>query len=346
MRLFLPWNAFRAGTRSPALRVSLAVAERCEKIGLSRAGGDGHETEHGSDELTMKIHLVDGTYELFRHHFGAPPRKAPDGREVGATVGLLRSLYALVTTEGITHIGVAFDHVIESFRNDLYRGYKTSQGVDPNLLAQFPLAEAAAASLGMVVWPMVEFEADDALATATRRFEKLAVVEQIVICSPDKDLAQLVADQHIVCWDRRREIVLDEAGVLAKYGVAPDSIPDWLALVGDAADGYPGIPGWGTKTATAVLSIYKHIESIPDDPARWEAGAASPGRAVRLAETLAGRREEARLFRRLATLREDVPLKEKLDDLEWKGATLRMKEVCRELGEENLPTRVRRWRED
>jgi len=149
-----------------------------------------------------------------------------------------------------------------------------------------------------------------------------------------------------VCWDRRREIVLDEAGVLAKYGVAPDSIPDWLALVGDAADGYPGIPGWGTKTATAVLSIYKHIESIPDDPARWEAGAASPGRAVRLAETLAGRREEARLFRKLATLREDVPLKEKLDDLEWKGATLHLKEVCRELGEENLPTRVRRWRED
>ncbi len=244
----------------------------------------------------MKIHLVDGTYELFRHHFGAPPRKAPDGREAGATVGLLRSLYALVTTAGVTHIGVAFDHVIESFRNDLYPGYKTGQGVDPALLAQFPLAEEAVASLGMVVWPMVEFEADDALAAATRRFKRLAAVEQIVICSPDKDLAQLVSGQRVVCWDRRREIVLDEAGVLAKYGVLPESIPDWLALVGDAADGYPGLPGWGAKTAAAVLSRYRHIESIPDDPARWETGAASPGRAARLAETLAARGEEALLF--------------------------------------------------
>jgi 5'-3' exonuclease len=293
----------------------------------------------------MKIHLVDGTYELFRHHFGAPPRKAPDGREVGATVGLLRSLYALVTTPGITHVGVAFDHVIESFRNDLYPGYKTGQGVDPVLISQFTLAEEVVSALGMVVWPMVEFEADDALATATRRFKDLASVEQIVICSPDKDLAQLVSGTRIVCWDRRREIVLDEAGVLAKYGVPPESIPDWLALVGDAADGYPGIPAWGAKSAAAALSGYKHIESIPDDPAGWEPGTLSPGRAARLAENLAARREEALLYRRLATLRQDVPLEEKLADLEWKGVLPRMQEVCKELGEESFLTRVRRWRE-
>jgi 5'-3' exonuclease len=294
----------------------------------------------------MKIHLVDGTYELFRHHFGAPPKKAPDGREVGATVGLLRSMYALVTTAGITHIGVAFDHVIESFRNDLYSGYKTSQGVDPLLLAQFTLAEEATAALGIAIWPMVEFEADDALATATRLYKAQSPVDQIVICSPDKDLAQLVAGERVVCWDRRREILLDEAGVLEKYGVPPESIPDWLALVGDAADGYPGITGWGAKSAAAVLSKYKHLESIPDDPVKWEAGGVSPGRATRLAEALAAGREEVGLYRRLATLREDVPLKEKLADLEWKGARPRLKEVCRELGEENLPRRVQRWRED
>jgi 5'-3' exonuclease len=292
----------------------------------------------------MKLHLVDGTYELFRHHFGAPPRKAPDGREVGATVGLLRSLYALITSPGVTHIGVAFDHVIESFRNDLYSGYKTSQGVDPLLLAQFPLAEEAVSALGMVIWPMVEFEADDALASAVRRFKKLSSVDQVLLCSPDKDLAQLVEGQRIVCWDRRREIILDEAGVVAKFGVPPESIPDWLALVGDAADGYPGIPGWGAKTAAAVLSIYKHIESIPDDPARWEAAAATPGRALRLAEALKAGREAVGLYKVLAALREDVPLKEKLADLEWKGAYPRLKDVCRELGEENLPTRVQCWR--
>src|SRR5574342_725584 len=186
----------------------------------------------------MKIHLVDGTYELFRNHFGAPPKKAPDGREVGATLGLLRSLLMLLTTPGVTHAGCAFDHIIESFRNDLYPGYKTGEGVDPDLLAQFPLAEEAVAALGLVVWPMVEFEADDALAAATKRFEKLTSVEQIVLCSPDKDLAQLVSGKRVVCWDRRREIVLDEKGVKEKFGVHPASIPDWLALVGDSADGY------------------------------------------------------------------------------------------------------------
>jgi 5'-3' exonuclease len=293
----------------------------------------------------MKIHLVDGTYELFRHHFGAPPRKAPDGREVGATIGLLHSLLALVTTPGVTHIGVAFDHIIESFRNDLYPGYKTSQGVDPLLLAQFPLAEEAVSALGLVIWPMVEFEADDALATAALRFKKLASVEQVVVCSPDKDLAQLVSGQKLVCWDRRREIILDEAGVLLKYGVPPASIPDWLALVGDAADGYPGIPAWGAKSAAAVLSRYAHIEAIPPDPAQWEAGLVSPGRAARLAENLYAGREAAFLFRKLALLREDVPLQEKLADLEWKGAHPRLKEVCRHLGDESLPARLPRWLE-
>ncbi|MFI5369425.1 MAG: 5'-3' exonuclease H3TH domain-containing protein, partial [Spirochaetia bacterium] len=212
----------------------------------------------------MKVHLVDGTYELFRSHFGAPPRKAPDGQEVGATAGLLRSLLMLVTTPGVTHVACAFDHVIESFRNQLYPGYKTGEGVDPALLAQFDLAERAVAALGIVVWPMVEFEADDALAAGASRFKSQPGVEQVVICSPDKDLAQLVSGDKVVCWDRRRDIVLDEQGVVDKFGVRPSSIPDYLALVGDSADGYPGIPLWGGKSASAVLSRFDHLESIPD----------------------------------------------------------------------------------
>jgi 5'-3' exonuclease len=214
----------------------------------------------------MKIHLVDGTYELFRSFFGAPAKKAPDGREVGATLGLLNSLLALLTKSGVTHVACAFDHVIESFRNDLFPGYKTSQGVAAELLAQFALAEQAVAALGIVVWPMVEFEADDALASAALRFRSEPGVEQVVICSPDKDLAQLVSGKEVVCWDRRRDIVYDEAAVLAKFGVRPSSIPDWLALVGDSADGYPGLLGWGPKSASAVLSRYEHFESIPEDP--------------------------------------------------------------------------------
>lgn len=288
----------------------------------------------------MKIHLVDGTYELFRNHFGAPPRKSLDGREVGATLGLLRSLLMLLSSPETTHIACAFDHVIKSFRNDLYPGYKTGEGVDPNLLAQFPLAEKVVSALGVVVWPMVEFEADDALAAATARFGKNKTVEQIVICSPDKDLAQLVSGDRIVCWDRRREIILNEEGVVEKYGVQPHSIPDWLALVGDSADGYPGIPGWGEKSASTVLSRFEHLESIPDDPQEW--GLA--GRAPRLAESLSQRWEEALLFRRLATLRKDVPLQEKLTDLKWQGAWGRLKKICSELGDDKIPTRISRWR--
>jgi 5'-3' exonuclease len=291
----------------------------------------------------MKIHLVDGTYELFRNHFGAPPKKAPDGRQVGATLGLMRSLLMLLTTPGVTHVACAFDHVIESFRNDLFAGYKTSAGVDPDLLAQFPLAEEAVSALGVVVWPMVEFEADDALATAVKRFKNHKAVEQIVICSPDKDLTQLVSGKQIVCWDRRREIVIDEAGVLDKFGVRPQSIPDWLALVGDSADGYPGIPGWGAKSTSAVLSRFEHLESIPNDAGKWRLKTISPGRAASLAESFARRREEAMLYRKLATLRNDVPLRGRLGDLKWQGAPGRLKKFCRELGDERISARITRW---
>ncbi len=292
----------------------------------------------------MNIHLIDGTYELFRNYFGAPPKKAPDGREVGATLGLLRSLYMLLSSPGVTHVGVAFDHVIESFRNDLYAGYKTSAGVDRNLLAQFPLAEDAVRALGLVVWPMVDFEADDAMASAAKRFKKLTSVEQILLCSADKDLAQMVSGNRIVCWDRRREIILDEAGVLEKYGVRPESIPDWLALVGDSADGYPGIPGWGAKSASAVLFRYKHIAAIPADPGKWQVASISAGRAATLSEALRARPAEVKLYRELATLRIDVPISEGLRELEWRGADPRLKELCHSLGDDKLTARITRWR--
>ena len=292
----------------------------------------------------MKIHLVDGTYELFRNHFGAPPRQSPDGRQVGATLGLLRSLFMLVTTPGISHVACAFDHVIESFRNDLYAGYKTGEGVDPDLMSQFTLAEEAAAAFGVVVWPMVEVEADDALASAVKRFNKSKLVDQIVLCSPDKDLAQLVFGSRIVCWDRRRDIMIDEAGVIEKYGVPPRSIPDWLALVGDAADGYPGLPGWGAKSTAAVLSRFEHIEAIPNDSTGWGIPAISPGRAASLAASLAQRREEAMLYRQLATLRQDVPLDQRLTDLQWRGADRRLEALCQSLGDERFTARVTQWR--
>jgi 5'-3' exonuclease len=288
----------------------------------------------------MKIHLVDGTYELFRSYYGPPPKRAPDGREVGATLGLLKTTLALLASPGTTHVALAFDHVIESFRNDLYPGYKTGEGIEPDLWAQFPLAEEAISALGVVVWSLIEFEADDALAAAVARYRGEPGVEQVVICSPDKDLAQMVSGRHVVGWDRRRDIVLDEAGVVAKFGVPPASIPDWLALVGDSADGYPGLPGWGAKSAAAVLSQFGHLESIPDDPRTWSL---SPARASRLAEVLAARREEAYLYRRLATLRTDVPLQESLRDLEWRGARERLKDLCREWGEEELAARIPRW---
>ena len=288
----------------------------------------------------MKIHLVDGTYELFRSFYGAPPKKAPDGREVGATLGLLKSLLSLISKSGATHIACAFDHVVESFRNDLFPGYKTGEGVNLDLLAQFPLAEEAVSALGLVVWPMVEFEADDALASAAIRFQDEPDVDQVVICSPDKDLAQLVSGRRVVCWDRRRDIEYDEVTVIEKYGVPPASIPDWLALVGDSADGYPGVPSWGAKSASAVLYKFGHLEAIPEDHLQWGLPA---GRALRLAENLRANKEEAFLYRRLATLRRDVPLEQSLNDLEWRGAHERLRELCVELGDHGLPDRVPRW---
>lgn len=288
----------------------------------------------------MKIHLVDGTYELFRSFYGPPRKKAPDGREVGATLGLIKSVLSLISNSSATHIACAFDHVIESFRNDLFPGYKTGEGVDPDLLDQFQLAEEAVSALGLVVWPMVEFEADDALASAATRFQDEPAVDQVVICSPDKDLAQLVSGRRVVCWDRRRDIVYDEDAVIEKYGVRPASIPDWLALVGDSADGIPGVPSWGAKSASAVLARYEHLESIPDDHLQWGLPA---GRALRLAENLGAHKDDALLFRRLATLRRDVPLEQRLTDLEWRGAMDRLRELCVELGDRQLLDRVPRW---
>jgi len=289
----------------------------------------------------MKVHLVDGTYELFRAHFGAPPKKSTSGQEVGATLGLVRSMLLLLSDPEVTHVAVAFDHVIESFRNKMYAGYKSSAGVDPIILDQFEWAEKAVSALGLVIWPQVRFEADDAIATAVARFKNEKSVSQIVICSVDKDLTQMVAGKKVICWDRRREITLDEKSVVEKFGVKPESIPDYLALVGDSADGYPGIQGWGAKSTSTVLAKYKHIESIPDDPNKL---GLSLGRATTLLENLKGNYKDALLFRELSTLRVDVPLKETLVDLEWRGAYPRFKAICKELGSESIVERVKNWR--
>jgi 5'-3' exonuclease len=265
----------------------------------------------------MEVHLVDGTYELFRHYYAMPPAKDTSGQEVAAVRGVVASLLGMVTG-GATHVAVATDHVIESFRNRLWRGYKTSAGIEPALLSQFGLLEEAVAALGMAVWPMVEFEADDALAAGAEAASADGRVERVVICTPDKDLAQSVRGTRVVQLNRRTRVVMDEAGVIAKFGVPPVSIPDYLALVGDSADGYPGLQGWGAKSAAAVLAKFGHLESIPDDPRDWHVNVASAGR---LALTLAAERERAKLFKTLATLRTDIPLFSTVDELEWKGAT-------------------------
>lgn len=291
----------------------------------------------------MRIHLVDGTYELFRAHFGAPEAVAPDGRVVGATLGLLRSLMSLLREDGVTHVACAFDHVIESFRNELFPGYKTSEGVPEELLAQFPLAERATQALGVVVWSMVEFEADDALATAAAQATERPDIEQVVICSPDKDLAQCVRGARVVCLDRLRRRVYDEQGVREKFGVAPTSIPDWLALVGDDADGYPGVPRWGARTATTLLARYEHLEAIPDEASQWQVAVRG---AEGLAQSLRDHRQDVLLYRRLATLRTDVPLAEGPDALRWRGAVRPdLVALCRELGDEAIVERVHRWRD-
>ena len=290
----------------------------------------------------IKVHLVDGTYELFRAYFGAPKAEV-SGREVGATRGILRSLLSLVRDDGVSRVGVAFDHVIESFRNELFGGYKTGEGVPEELMSQFPLAERASHALGIVTWPMIGFEADDALATAAARWADSPGVEQVLICTPDKDLAQCVTGKRVVRFDRMRRLLLDEAGVIEKFGVPPASIPDWLALVGDTADGIPGIPRWGEKAASTLLARFGRIEDIPDDPSRW--GVAVRG-ALALAASLAARREDAALYKTLATLRRDVPLSESLEDLEWKGARREeLQELCREIGDEDFASRVTRFRE-
>ena len=263
----------------------------------------------------MDVHLVDGTYELFRHYYAVPSAKDANGREVAAVRGVVHSILGMITS-GARYVGVATDHVIESFRNDLWPGYKTGAGIDPPLLAQFPLLEEALSALGVAVWPMVEFEADDALASAAAAAARDQRVERVLICTPDKDLAQCVRDQRVVQLNRRTRVIFDEPGVVAKFGVLPESIPDYLALVGDAADGYPGLPGWGAKSTAAVLSRYRHLEAIPPDWKHWNVNATNP---AALARTLGDRQRDAFLFRDLATLRSDIPLFDSVEALRWDG---------------------------
>jgi len=265
----------------------------------------------------VNVHLVDGTYELFRHFYALPSARDQEGREVAAVRGVLASVLGMIKN-GATHVAVATDHVIESFRNGLWQGYKSGEGIDPQLWAQFPLLEEVLSAAGVVVWPMVEFEADDALAAGAMLAAKDARVEQVIICTPDKDLAQCVRGTRIVQLNRRTQGTLDEAGVVKKFGVSPESIPDYLALVGDAADGYPGLPGWGAKSTAAVLAKFVHLESIPADWREWKVNAAH---ASALAHTLLEERDRALLFRTLATLRTDITLFEDVDQLRWNGPT-------------------------
>jgi 5'-3' exonuclease len=265
----------------------------------------------------MEIHLIDGTYELFRHYYALPKMRDASGREVAAVRGVLASLLAMAGA-GATHIAVATDHVIESFRNNLWPGYKTGEGIEHDLLAQFPLLEEALSALGMVVWPMVEFEADDALAAAAAAAANDPRVDRVIICTPDKDLAQCVRGTRVVQLDRRKNMIRDEAGVVTRFGVLPASIPDYLALVGDSADGFPGLQGWGAKSAAAVLARFHHLESIPADWREWGVSVSSP---KALSSRLVAERDLALLFRVLATLRTDIPLFATVDELEWKGPT-------------------------
>jgi 5'-3' exonuclease len=274
----------------------------------------------------MNVHLVDGTYELFRHYYAVPKARDARGREIAAVRGVVGSILGMLN-RGATHVGVATDHVIESFRNDLWRGYKTSAGVEPDLLSQFPILEDALAALGVVVWPMVEFEADDALAAAAAKADADPRVTRVFICTPDKDLAQSVRGMRVVQLNRRTNVVMGEDGVFGKFGVNPPSIPDYLALVGDAADGYPGLKGWGAKSTAAVLARFEHIERIPDDWREWRVNAANPSA---LAKTLSAERDRALLFRTLATLRLDAPVCEDVEELRWGGPTGRFAALAAE----------------
>ena len=285
----------------------------------------------------MNVFLVDGTYELFRHFYAVPPAKDVDGREVGAVRGVLGSVLSMLEDD-VTHIGVATDHVIESFRNDLWPGYKTGEGVDPALLGQFGPLEEGLEALGVAVWPMTDLEADDGLASAAARAAGDPRVEQVFICTPDKDLAQCVTGTRVVQFDRRAGALRDEDGVRAKFGVAPASIPDYLALVGDAADGFPGLKGWGAKSAAAVVGRYGRIDAIPDDAADWDVAVRGAGR---LAAELAGRRELALQFRDLATLRTDARLFDSVDDVRWNGPRPAFFDLCARL---NVPGYFKRVR--
>jgi 5'-3' exonuclease len=284
----------------------------------------------------MEVHLLDGTYELFRHFFAVPSSTDVNGQEVGAVRGVLGSVMAMIES-GATHIGVATDHVVESFRNDLYDDYKTSEGVAPELLSQFPILEEALQAMGVVVWPMIYFEADDALASAAAKAAQNKDVAQVLICTPDKDLSQCVVGTRVVQVDRRRDALRDEAGVEARFGVKPQSIPDYLAVVGDSADGFPGVAGWGEKAAASTLSHYQHLEHIPKDWQKWEP---SIKKARRLSESLFSAWDDALLFRTLATLRLDVPVFENVDELRWQGPREDFAELCQRLKATNLPKRA------
>ena len=289
----------------------------------------------------MKIHLVDGTYELFRAYYGVPSALSPDGTEVGAVRGLVQTLLSLLRQDDVTHVGCAFDSVVESFRNKMFSGYKTSDGMPEDIKNQFALAERAAKALGVVVWPMGEFEADDAIASAVHQWRDVSDVEQIIICSPDKDLAQMVIGTRVVLLDRRRRITIDEEGVRDKFGVLPDSIPDYLALVGDAADGIPGIPKWGAKTASTVLKRYTHIEAIPESHLLWDAEVRG---AKTVAENLVTHKTDAFLYRELATLCVNVPILESIDDLKWVGANRsEYVELCNDMGFDGLASSPNQW---
>jgi 5'-3' exonuclease len=293
----------------------------------------------------VEIHLVDATYELFRAFYSPRPSvRAPDGRDVGAVVGLLYTILTLLRDEGATHVGCATDHVIRSFRNDLYPPYKTEAGVPRELLDQFPLAERAMEAMGLVVWPEVEFEADDALAAAVGRWADAPGVDRILICTPDKDLAQCVRGERVVMLDRRRNKTIDEAGVREKWGVLPESIPDYLGLVGDAADGFPGLPGWGARSAAAVLARFRHYEAIPAAVGDWHVDVRS---APALNATLRASWDDAQLFRLLATLRPDVPLPQRdPEELRWRGAHREsFAALCEELGVRQLAERPHLWQD-
>ena len=322
------YDAARARTGNEAERAFLAHA---------RAALEADEPPR-SDRLVvaMKVHLVDGTYELFRHFFGAPPHRTAAGQEVAAVRGVVGSVLQLLG-EGATHVGVATDHVIESFRNDLWPGYKTGEGVEPDLWSQAWPLEDALRALGVVVWPMVEVEADDALASAAAVAADDPEVEQVIICTPDKDLGQCVRGTRVVQLDRRKDIVIDEGGVTAKFGVGPASIPDYLALVGDSADGFPGLAGWGAKSAATVLARWHHVEEIPADSDDWDVVVRS---AAKLATTLDQGREDARLFKELATLRIDRSLLGHVDELRWRGPTDDFTQLCADLDAPGIARRA------